>query len=256
MARFGGTRSGYVVPQVSRETVSSAAPEEPQDLSVADLARRCAQETSQFFGRRAHDPRYCLELFRRAIAAGDQSAWEAVFTQYRPLVAGWVIRHPAFHRCREEEPYFVNRAFEKLWSAMAGRSVSGFGDLAGILRYLQMCVHSAVVDHLRRLHSSAEGPDPIPLGDSVPAMEPAAPAGQIDRVEREEFWTLINRKLRGRKEKEVVYGSYVLGLKPQEICSIFHRTFPTAGDVYLAKQNVLTRLRRDRELRRLLGIDD
>ena len=240
----------------SRETDPPADTQEPRALSTTALSLRCAHETSQYFGRRPHDPRFCLELFRRAIAEGSQEAWEAVFTQYQPLVAGWVIRHPAFHRCGEDESYFVNRAFEKLWSAMVGRGVSQLGDLPGVLRYLQMCVHSAVVDHLRQQEKPLDELEPVPLGDSDTGPEPSAYDPQLERVEREEFWGLVNRKLRDKKEKQVVYGSYVLGLKPQEICAVFHKQFATPEDVYLAKQNVLARLRRDPELRRSLGLDD
>jgi DNA-directed RNA polymerase specialized sigma24 family protein len=245
-----------VVAPASRKAESPANPEDVQGFSVGELARRCTHETSQYFNRRPHDPRFCLELFRRAITEADQTAWEAVFIQYRPLVTGWVVRHPAFHRCREEEPYFVNRAFEKFWSALAGREVAGVGDLPGVLRYLQMCVHSAVVDHLRQERPALQAYDSEPDGDSGTIREPSAPDGEIERVEREEFWRLIDRKLRSRKDKQVIYASYVLGLKPQEVCSVFHKTFTTPADVYLAKQNVLSRLRRDPELRQLLGIDD
>ena len=65
-------------------------------LALASVAQRCARETELFFQRRRYNPRYCFELFRRAIVERSQGAWELAYAQYRPLVAGWVERHPAF----------------------------------------------------------------------------------------------------------------------------------------------------------------
>ena len=95
-------------------------------LSIAGLAHRCAQETDLFFRRLSYDPAYCFELFRRAILEGNQRAHECIYTQYQPLVAGWVERHPSFAGTDEEVQYFVNRAFEKLRESPHGESLSGF----------------------------------------------------------------------------------------------------------------------------------
>ena len=223
---------------------------------MTNLAQRCAEETSHFFGGQAHDPRYCYELFHRAVVRGEQAAWEAVFSQYRPLVTAWVLRHPGFRRTGEEDAYFVNRAFEKLWSALTAESFSRFESLAAILRYLQMCVHSAVVDHLRQTEHRWEPPVPASPSSEEPRREPSAYDPQLDRLEREQLWAVIERKLRDEKERQVIYASYVIGLKPQEICATFHKLFRSADAVYLAKQNVLARLRRDPDLRRSLGLGD
>ena len=58
-------------------------------------------------------------------------------------------RHAAFPASGEEAQYFVNRAFDKLWTAMTPQKFERFPDLKSLLRYLQMCVHSAIIDHVR-----------------------------------------------------------------------------------------------------------
>ena len=45
-------------------------------LALASIAHRCTRETEAFFQRRAHDPAYCYELFRRAIVDRCQPAWD------------------------------------------------------------------------------------------------------------------------------------------------------------------------------------
>lgn len=91
---------------------------DPRLLTLPGLALRCGQESERFFRRQDYDPRYCFELFRRAILHRNSQAWEIIYTQYRPLVAGWVERHPTFPTSHEENEYFVNRAFEKMWTAL------------------------------------------------------------------------------------------------------------------------------------------
>jgi hypothetical protein len=74
-------------------------------------------------------------------------------------------------------------------------------------------------------------------------------------VHRQEFWREINARVRDEKEHRVVYGSFVLALKPRELYAQFRETFRDVNDVYRVKENVLARLRRDAELREFLGQD-
>ncbi len=224
-----------------------------QRLTLASLADRCAQETELFFQRRHHDPRYGFELFRRAILERNQPAWEIVYAQYRPLVAGWVQRHPAFESAGEEAQFFANSAFEKMWASLTPDRFGRFSDLASVLRYLQMCVHSVIVDHLRaaeraKREVSAEALI-VDLTEPGPTIEDQA----LDRVQREEFWECLNARLRDEKERKVIYGSFVLALEPRELYEQFRALFSDVDEIYRVKQNVLARLRRDPELKKLYG---
>ena len=55
------------------------------------------------------------------------------------------------------------------------------------------------------------------------------------------------------RERLVVYASFSLGLKPRELCAQYGDQFANVRDVYRIKQNVLERLRRDPELKTILG---
>ncbi len=90
-----------------------------QRLTIASISDRCAQETALFFQHSSYDPRYCYELFRRAIVEHNQHAWAAIYAQYRLLVTSWIERHPAFEASGEEVDYFTNRTFEKMWVSAA-----------------------------------------------------------------------------------------------------------------------------------------
>jgi DNA-directed RNA polymerase specialized sigma24 family protein len=225
-----------------------------QTLTLAGIAHRCAQETDRFFQRLAHDPRYCFELFRRAIVGRDQRAWELVYRQYRPLVAGWVERHAAFPSSGEETQYFLNRAFEKMWSALQPERFGQFPNLKSLLRYLQMCVNSAVYDHVRRAEVPQVDLEPQALAADAPANDPLAEQ-ILDQVQQEELWSAISARLQDDKERLVVYGSFVLGLKPRELCAQYEGRFRDVREVYRVKENVLARLQRDAALQRMFWDD-
>ena len=82
----------------------------PQHMAVADLAHRCAEETQHYLQQQSHDPRYCFELFRRAVEDRDQVAWEIICVQYEPLVAGWVTKHRGFEATGEEVQYLDRKS--------------------------------------------------------------------------------------------------------------------------------------------------
>ena len=220
-----------------------------QALALAGVAHRCAKETELFFARCRYDPRYCYELFRRAVVDGNQQAWALVYHQYSPLVTGWVHRHVHYPYCGEESPYLVNCAFVKMWSAMTAAKFGCFPDLKSVLRYLQMCAHSAVVDELRK--------SAVPTADIEAETLPSsgAPNGRavddhaLSQVSRSDFWAAITVRLHDEKERCVVYGSYILGLKPRQLLEEYHCIFADVREIYRVKENILDRLRRDVELK-------
>lgn len=225
-----------------------------EQMAVTDLAQRCADETELYFHHRNHDTQYCFELFRRAIRERDQSSWEMICLQYQPLVAGWVKQHPRFESSGEEIQYFVNGTFGKIAGSLTPEKFSGFSDIAHLLRYLKMCVHSVISDHNRRVDQI----NLFALDDaSEEVSDDLSPEEQAtDWSYRQAFWDLTNARLHDEKERSVVYGSFVLDLKPQELYDLFPKMFMDVDEIYRVKQNVLSRLRRDAEFRKFLGEDD
>lgn len=228
---------------------------DPRLLTLAGIAHRCVQETELFFRHQSYDPHYCFELFRRAIVDHNQRAWELIYAQYRPLVAGWVKHHSAFPTSGEEVQYFVNRAFEKMWVALTPDKFSRFPNLKSLLRYLQMCVHSVIVDQVRVAEQSVVGVQVEALAAEGRVRGPGVENQALDWVQRQDFWDQINARLHNEKERRVVYGSFVLALKPRELYAQFQETFQDVNEIYRVKENVLARLRRDTELQKLLGED-
>lgn len=216
---------------------------ELRSLSLAGITHHCQQESERYFRRQPNDSTYCYELFRRAIFERSDAAWELIYRQYTPLVSGWIERHTGFVNSGEDVNYFLNRAFEKMWSAIQPEKFARFPDLKSLLRYLQLCVHSVIIDHVRTEEFVAlEEPTVVLEGVEVPI---------IDQLQQQAFWHQIQLRLSDEREQQLLYYRYALGLKPRQVCEHFATEFPDINEVYGMTQNILARLRRDEELRRL-----
>lgn len=228
--------------------------EEINRLAVDELAQKCRQETNNYYKHHAHDDRYCFELFRRAIQEQDHSAWGVICIQYQSLVTGWVSQHPGFESSGEEVEYFVNGAFGKISGTLSPEKFPSFSDLGYLLRYLKMCVHSVISDYNR----AADYADLSALDEAEEEesheMSPEDQA--LDHSDRRDFWDLTRTRLHDEKERVVIHGSFVLDLKPQEIYERFQSIFSDVDEIYRVKQNIISRLRRDTEFRKLIGVDD
>jgi DNA-directed RNA polymerase specialized sigma24 family protein len=226
-----------------------------QQMALEALAQQCAQETDLYFKQKIHDTRYCFELFRRAIQEGSKAAWDLICIQYDALVTGWVTRHYGFASSGEEAQDFVNEAFRKIFSTITAERFGRFSDLGALLRYLKLCVHSVIVDFMRatdyaNLSAWEETSENVRMEDPSPEEQ------AMDVSERQKLWELLLPRLHDEKERLVIYGSFVLDLKPQELLDQFSNVFSSIDEIYRVKQNVIARLRRDIEFRKLFGMGD
>lgn len=222
-----------------------------QQLRLENIAEQCAKESTQFFQRLSYDPRYCFELLRRALEERNHLAWQFVYRQYEALVLSWVVRHSAFATSGEEVDHFVNGAFEKFWLAIPPERFQNFTDLKALLRYLQMCVHSVISDHTRQAEQRMLSTQPL-LIDGI-TNQPDIATSIVDQAQGDALWQWIDARLHNERERQVIYASFVLSLKPREVYQQFPDHFRDVSEVYRVKENVLERLRRDPELRRLFG---
>jgi hypothetical protein len=235
--------------------------EDLQTLPDDDLRRRCAPEGKAASGsRRARDLEACYELFRRAVRDGDETAWGAIYSGYAPKVEVWVKGHLLYEPYLEEPQFFANRAFEKMWARVSPERLGEFAGFAPVLRYLQMCVHSSLVQFLRGREKTErldEYVDPVTEREALsastaPPIEAPAGAGVEERAyvpsRAEELWDLLEARFQGENEHRLVYDHYVLGLRRQAILSRLAEVYASADELDAAREAFLGRLRRDKEL--------
>jgi hypothetical protein len=230
----------------------TALDESPHSLPLNELARSCAQQTLLFFQRLESDTRYCFEIFRRAIVEKDQQAWTLLHELYHDQLQRWVRRHPSFTACHEDEAYFASRALEKFWQAVPPAQFARFPDLKYLLSYLQMCVNSAIGEHVR---ASARAKYEVDLTEAEDhASDEVVEDGILARKQGKELWRLIVERLNDPKEIRVAYDSFLLDLKPGEIFDRNPGMYESTREIYRIKENILSRLRRDSELLNWVGI--
>ena len=215
-------------------------------LTLAGLSQRCAEETRRWTQRLEATLQYCFELFRRAIALHDQEAWELVLAQYQRLMQSWVSRHPQFVATGEAVDYFVNGACAKLWVRITPERFANFPDVRSILRYLQMCLHSAVTDYMRQ-HNVVT----VEFGEESLAEERVMAVADTSSQStiRTEFWNTVNARLKDSKERLVIRGLFVYGMKPAELLERHPKIFRDVKEIYSIRENVVDRLARDPQLK-------
>ena len=231
-----------------------------QSMPLDDLAQRCAEETKLYFKNLEHDTRFCFELFRRAILERSSSAWEAIRTQYRSLIAKWVNRwadrHPDFPLASQEHEDFIEDAFIRFWHSFTPEKFGRSQELKAILKYLQMCVHSSTADTWRKMRREQFDQKLERNDDGEESMPAEVGSTPEELVQNDEIWKFIKSRLKDEKEYTVVYTSFHLGLSPRQIIAEYPKAFRDINEIYQCKANVLARLARDPELRKLLNLDD
>ncbi len=120
-------------------------------MSVSMLAERCIDEMSKYRRGEAHTERYCIELFRRALAQRDAPAWEVMQERFHETMLRWMCGHPMRDiACRfDSEENYVAQAFARFWLATTGNQQVEFQSVGAVLRYLRMSLHSVILDALR-----------------------------------------------------------------------------------------------------------
>ncbi|MFZ0547033.1 MAG: hypothetical protein WAM60_16430 [Candidatus Promineifilaceae bacterium] len=214
-------------------------------MSLSSLSHRCRQESERFFNRQEYDPRFCYELFRRAIMERNELAWERIYTQYERLVSHWVKRHAAFPTSGEEADFFVTEAYAKLWSGITPERFGTFPDLKSILRYLQMCVHSVLVDFVRSKEFKLKVDQEEALTPLPDTGKPTLEARVISKITAQELYSWLQTQLQDEREACVVYSMFVLAMKPREVAEQYQDVFTDVKEVYRVKENLLARLRRN-----------
>jgi len=221
-------------------------------MDLATLQRHCRIESERFFRGQPHDTRFAYELFRRALVERCDAAWEYLFHQYRALVESWVRRSSAFSSTGESSEYFVGSVFARFWQAITPERFAAFPTLGSLLHYLHLCATCVVIDCARAQSWAEIVPDE--RARTRDQMLDAPDEEAINRVTREEFWRSIDALLMCDAERFVLYHSFIMGRKPGEIYKMRRDLFGSVAEVYNVKRNILGRLSRNRELRRLAGM--
>jgi DNA-directed RNA polymerase specialized sigma24 family protein len=224
------------------------SPPELIHLSLDAVAAGCRGEAQR---SRSQELGYCFELFRRALERAEQAAWNAVATQYQRLMLEWV------HAARRSAPdhgdpeELAHEAFERFWRTLAGRCnplAARFPHVGALLKYLQQCAVTTVLDQRRRTLRQARLNTRI-AGDALrEAHDAGFEAAAVARVDQAALLarvrTWVAAEVTDPDERLVLHASFSDDLSPAEIAARHPERFVDAAAVRQVKERVLRRARR------------
>jgi hypothetical protein len=219
--------------------------EQPEKLSVAEVCRRCHEETARYRRGEPHDDAFCFEVFRRAVVERNEACWRELNDVYHDLVLGWCRAAGAAGSHDLDE--VASQTWVKFWRSYTPEKLAAASSTPAVLLYLKMCARSVVFDEARG-RANAASLDNMPFKPVDPDPQPGQL--QADQATRAAFWELINRHLHDERERILLHLAYELRMRSAQIQAQRPDLFPSVGDVYRITRNVIDRLKRSQDLKR------
>ena len=219
-----------------------------QHMTITELIEEARRETALFQRRQATESACSYELWRRAIVLRDDWAWAAVYRLYAPVVSAWIVlRAPGL--VGEDLDVLVNQAFARFAHAMTEQKWRDFACVGALLGYLKRCAHSAAADSRRWQPRQHDALDSLPVS-CEPLIRDCADI-VMERQAAQELWRLVCSEAPAHEEQLVLLLVVAQGMSPRALQQRYPTVFPSVQDIYRIRRNVIERLQRNKELRRL-----
>ena len=248
-------------------------------LSLINLEAECRRETERYRQGKASDPRFCLEIFRRALhfqpasaapgtavhgddravaAYVDEDARALLVRIYSPYVRAQ-LKHADTPAASLED--LEQQVWLRFWQA--ARQGLSFSSLAGALDYLRQIAYSVRIEALRQFWKQ-QREESLNLSNHTAEEDALVDAGAdpFDHYTQQRIRARYREVITDPLEYRIFRLRYSLGLRPREIADFLKREGvaikerpPTADAVSRVLELIYRRLRQDSELRDLLGGD-
>ncbi len=210
----------------------------PRTMRLSALADRCMSEIDNYRRGEESNDQYCLEIFRRATQERDDAAWTLLVDRFQEFLLAAFRRHPrseAASRLDSPENY-VAKAFAHFWNAVHNQQLM-FTSLGAALRYLRICLNSAILDMLRSYTRARE----VPLPEPGFAGEPTAADSEEGSSE---LWEVIRDMLPNEREQRLAFLLFHCNLKPRVIVRLCPQEYPDVNEIFRMTRNIVDRLER------------
>lgn len=217
-----------------------------KDLPLDVIIQECCQEATR--QDRNTEEGYCFELFRRALDEQNEEAWVALQQQYHRLVLQWCYA-VARDLSQEESEDIARESIERFWRTLRQVTITErFEHVGGLLKYLQQCVVSTILDNRRQEGRRKRLMERMYLSEAVGQAVMSPEREALDRIMHEEQFRRVREWIREHitdpQELLVIKGSFEEDLKPAEIAQRYPEVFPSIQVVRQIKERILKRLRR------------
>jgi RNA polymerase sigma factor (sigma-70 family) len=212
-----------------------------EQLPLPAVIAGCQQQTECFRRDGVSDPRFCHELWRRAIDLHDADAWKALVEQYSGLIRDRLQQAGLDGETIEEA---LQQTFVSLWlKSRAGEFSAQGRTLAEVLQYLSNRMRYSMITVRRQQHALAlsEGGavDAIAAEDRIDAIDATLDAQALFADIRVSVQPVEWRVLQLR---------YMEDLPPREIAIVL--ALPVE-EIYVILADVKRRLRARPDLQQL-----
>jgi hypothetical protein len=212
----------------------------PEEMSLAALAECSARELGKYRRKEPSNDRYCLEIFRRAVILGENEAWGVLRQLLGESMRQWLGRNPYREAAlrHEVERTHMDDAFSRFWKAVSDQKMQ-FDTLAGALKYLHLCLSSAVLDTLRTYSRPHEEALPDYGHPDEPLVEDSYAEGEL--------WDIIKSVLPNQREQRLAELLFFCNLKPRQVVALCPSEFQDENEIYRLKRNIVDRIMRNKD---------
>lgn len=188
--------------------------EPPAELPLAQLEQRCHEETAKWRAGQPNDERFCLEIFRRAVALHrDEDAWQPLVVIYAFLIEANIPWTPML-RLRATRDDIAQDTWER-FSKRARRGDLKCNFLGEILSFLKKTTRTAVIEWERK---NRYQPEPLP-----PGYDPPDPKNQFSSIDKEIFLKRARVVLKDPLMYAIFWLSYRYDLAPRQIVPVLEK---------------------------------
>ncbi len=241
-----------------------------QQITLTELVAACKRETARFQHSGTSAPRYCLELFHRALRlsntaeadAGtatpyaDDAAREQLVLLYTDYILAQINRAAIPSHWRSE---LVQDVWRNFWQA-ANHGLA-FNTLAAALAYLKQVTVSEVIKYRRRKYRRAREESLQELTERVGEEPTTETTDLFETHVRTRFRERCAEVIRDSEEYRIFWLRYGLGYRPKEIARLLTDANPSTSRRYTERnvsdilERCFRRLSEDSESRALLQSD-
>lgn len=200
--------------------------------------------TKRLQSHQQDDPRLSYELWRRALLAQDERAWQLLYNDYQRQVGYWVKTYLRFQVDETTMQTLIDDAFVKMAGTFR-RHPEKFADypnLAALLGLLRLCAQRVVQDYV------AARQQDLPVVPLEAIDEPTAEATPTPST----LWAILEGLLHDEKEWLVVTKLLVEEAKPRHLYAELPGLFASVDEINTIRERVKGRLQRDGAFRHYL----
>lgn len=218
-----------------------------QQQSLETVIALCKEEAAE---SRESEIGHCFELFRRALDQNNDTAWEAIQTQYDSLIRHWIHAKNDGSFDAPTIDDLLQTTFIRFWQTLTRhehRVEERFEHVGAILKYLNRCAVTAVLEWHRKKQRAQRLEERLQQAWTDPVFSEAIDT-QRQQQDSNQMLALIenwvNDEVTDEAEQLIFTLSYGQNLKPAAIAKQHPNHFATTEDVYRVKRRLLKRAKR------------